>query len=509
MKGLFLNIPKAVEEIHAFSEAIGTESTISRVCVGGHEVIAANNSADWPQGCLYQCPTQSLIVVAAGWLVFRGKMGNLDALATAIGTAVSKAQMDSVLAEIDAGAFTLFIARGNEYFVVTDPFGLHPHYCLDGSPLSGLAPSPQFLSRGCTPDPVRAKILTKLNHVIGNYTAYARIERLDPGSVYTGTAHHHYFDYTPHDIDEGEVVTALQDSLRLFDTRRRILPISGGLDSRLILACGQYDYGFTFGPHGTGDRPVARRFAGKFQDYIEFSLLDLHYDKNVKTVGLRMFDGICEKPFVELLAVYRFLSERWGADCLLFDGYIGDVFTRGTFLKYGGLAGSLEKMLPLTTQMRFDPLRMLRKRYAKLSEAEFGLLEDVFDAKIRGRNLSAPHKTLLFEILYGRASRYAINGGTILSRQFFTPIQPFVIPAVFRKVFGINPFEAMWYDTLPKLWRNVTDSSMQIMTYSGFKPMWNPHLSRLAVLITKGLGRVNVIKGAIQFDRELQQIQWR
>lgn len=509
MKGLFLNIPNAIKEIQTFDMTIGTESTISHIRIEDHEIVASNSSTDWPEGCIYQDSTQALTLVAAGWLFFRGKLGNLTELAAAISNTSTDGQIDSLLSEIDAGAFILFIARGTHYSIVTDPFGLHPHYCLDGSPLNGMAPSPMFLSSGLHSDPAQVSILAKMNYLFGNYTAYARIKRLDPGSVNIGSRYRRYFDYIPQEVDEGEIITALRKSLLLFQGRKRILPISGGLDSRLILACGEYDYGYTFGPKETGDRPIARRFAGKFQDYTEFSLLGLQYDEKARAIGLKMFDGICKKPFVELLVVYRFLFNRWGKDCLFFDGYIGDVFTRGSYLKYGGIRGSIEKLFPLVTQARFDALRMLRKRYAKLNDREFGLLKDIFDDKVGHLNLSEPRKALLFEILYGRASRYAINGGSILSRQYFTSIQPFMIPAVFRKVFGIDPYEAMSYLTVPKLWRHLNDPLMQTMTYSGFKPMWNPHLSRLAVLVTKGLGRFNVIKKSVQFDRELQHVRWQ
>lgn len=508
MKGLFVNVPSAIKAIQSFDTPLETESKLVHIRVGEHEIIANNSPADWPVGCVYEDKALALTIVAAGWLIFRGKLGNLTELGAAVGESSDDAQIGHLLSEIEAGAFILFIGRGIDYAVVTDPFGLHPHYCLDGAPLNGTAPSPMFLSKGLTPDARLVSILAKMNHLFGNYTVYTRVERIEPGSVNARSHCRHYFDYAPEEVDEGELITALRKSLSLFQNRQRVLPISGGLDSRLILACGDYDYGYTFGPKETGDRPIARNFSSQFKDYHEFSLLDLTYDEKIRTIGLKMFDGICEKPFVELLVVYKFLSDRWGKDCLLFDGYIGDVFTRGSYLKYGGFWGSLEKLLPLVTQTRFDALGMLRKRYAKLNDQEFDLLRVVYDTKIGHRKLSESRKALLFEILYGRASRYAINGGTILSRQYFTPVQPFMIPAVFRKVFGIDPYEAMSYLTVPKLWRHLNDPLMQTMTYSGFKPMWNPHLSRLAVLVTKGLGRFNVIRKSVQFDRELQHIKW-
>ena len=509
MKGLFVNIPNAIKAIQTFDVALGTESTLDYVRVGKHEIVANNSAEDWPQGCVYEDKAVALTVVAAGWLIFRGKFGNLSELASAIGNTSSDSQVDHLLSEIDAGAFIIFIRRGVDFSIITDPFGLHPHYCLDGAPLKGMAPSPTFLSKGLKPDALRVSILSKMNHLFGNYTTYARIERLEPGSVNMGARHRRYFDYSPQEVTGVEIIAALRQTLSLFRERKKILPISGGLDSRLILACGEYEYGYTFGPKETGDRPIARQFSGHFQKYLEFSLLDMKYNEKVRDAGVKMFDGVCEKPFVELLAVYKFLFDQWGKNCLFFDGYIGDVFTRGTFLKYGGFMGSIEKLFPLITKVRFDALRMLRKRYAKLNDQEFGLLKGIYEEKIGHLKLSEPRKALLFDILYGRASRYAINGGTILSRQYFSPVQPFMIPIVFRKVFGIDPYEAMSYQTVPKLWRHLDDPLMQALTYSGFKPMWNPHLSRMAVLVTKGLGRFNVIKKAVQFDRELQHIRWQ
>ncbi len=309
---------------------------------------------------------------------------------------------------------------------MTDPFGLHPHYFTDGDPFSRLAPSPAYLSQGRDHDPLAASLLRRRHHLFGSRTLYEGVERLPPGAIVTPGRTIPYFDYTATTGDLPDVPDLLSREFAAFDGIPTVLPLTGGLDSRLVLASVDVDYGYTFGRADTWDRPVARRFAGFLREYDEFSLLDHPYPKEIRAAVMRIFDGTCDAPFAEIVPAYQRLATNWGGGHVLIDGYTKDVFQRATYLTHGGLRGSLAKLLPILTMRNFDPIVFLCRRHP-LPDAEFSLIREPFERFVEPLALDAARKLLLFELVHGRGSRYTLNGGTILGGQFFIPVQAFYL----------------------------------------------------------------------------------
>ncbi|MFN0150031.1 MAG: hypothetical protein ACKVU1_04855 [bacterium] len=508
MKGLFLNVEHAESEIARIDSLIGTRAHITKV---GHtafgQIVVNHHPVAWPDGPVIDARSEGIFAAASGWFSFRGRLGDLRAFARAFAGARTSDERERVLAEIDAGAFVILIDTPAGPAIVTDPFGLHPHYFVD-TPLSRIAPSPHFLKDGRAQHAGAAAILRAKNHLFGNLTAYEGIERLEPGSVITRGGVARYFRYESGLDDARRLPATLGAALTPFAAKKTILPISGGLDSRLIALCGRFDYGYTFGPRDTGDRPVARRFASRFGDYREFSLLELDYPQAHRDAANMIFDGVCEKPFAEVVSVYRHLHAAWGADCFFFDGYLGDVLQRATYLTYGGVAGSIAKLLPWITLARFDALTILRRRHAKLSPESFRVVADCFERTVGTMPIDAPHKLLLFEILYGRGARYSINGGSVLSGQYWPAVQAFFLPPAFRLLFGQDMAESLFYRTVRRAWSEVPRDTADVPTYSGFKPHWNAHRSRATMLVVKGLGKAGLYNRAVSYESEIPRIRW-
>lgn len=509
MKGLYLDVPKAREWIAEVDQALGHESVLASATHHNREIWVSYHAADWPQGPIFHDPERDLTLAASGWFYFRGGIGDLPGLAAALGSARSHEERRTVLAEIVAGAYVLVLLMGTETILITDPFGLHPHYVLADEPTARLAPTPRLVSEDGSTDPLLSAALEKQDHLFDNLTAYCGVERLEPGAVTTSEGCTQYFDYTPGESGDEKILVTLETALALFKGRPRILPLSGGLDSRLLLASGCFEYGYTYGPRDTGDRPIARRFAGHFDEYREFSLLDQEYPEAHWRAGMRMLEGVCARPFVELLPVFAGLRRCWPYEAWFFDGYAGDVLQRGLYLTAGGIYGSLAKLFPPLTMCRFQPLTVLRRRYARLSPQAFALLADAFEQKTSGWQMDAPRRTVLFEMLYGKGTRHTLNGGTIFSGQFFSPIQPFVIPSVFRAFWARHPFAGLTYKTIHELWQQVPREFADVPTYSGFKPTWHPHRARTTMLVVKGLGKKGIIRRSLSYENELRHIVWR
>jgi hypothetical protein len=529
MKGLYLNVAGATEGIQRIGALVGAPT---RLATGAHpafrDVVVDYHADAWPEGPIVNDRDGRLFAAASGWMSFRGEIGALAAFArafaaahghahahgpgAAIGTPAtdSMATIESVLAEVDAGAFVILLAAGDDAFIITDPFGLHPHYFAD-DPFARIAPSPHFLKEGRAIVPEHATILRAKNHLFGNLTIYEGIERLEPGVAIArapSTRDSRYFRYESARSDVRELAPTMRRALAFLAGRRTIVPLSGGLDSRLLAHSGDFDYGYTFGPAATGDRPIARRFASRFREYAEFSLLDLTYPSAHREAGAIIFDGVCEKPFLEILSVYRSLHERWGGGCFFLDGYLGDVLQRGTYLTYGGVLGSMAKLLPWITLRNLDGIELLRRRHAAIPPGAFRIVADLYERTVGEMDLDEAHRVLLFEILYGRGARYSINGGTVLSGQYWTPVQAFFLPQVFRLLFGQRMEDALFYRTVRAAWSAVPREVTDVPTYSGFRPHWNAHRSRATMLVVKGLAKAGLYKRAVSYESELPRIRW-
>jgi len=506
MKGLYLNVPDAEAAVSRFDRLIGVETAVAR---GKHpafpRVVIGYHPEAWPQGPVVDEP--EIFAAASGWFVFRGRVGDLRGFALAFSEARVRGEETRVLSEIAAGAYVILLGLGQDGFIVSDPFGLHPHYFAD-EPFSQIAPSPHFLKEDRPPVPEHAAILEAENHLFGNLTLYRGVERLEPGAIITRRSVHRWFRYESERGAVSGVRDALAAGVALFRGTTSILPLSGGLDSRLIAASGAFDYAYTFGPPTTGDRPVARHFAGRFREYKEFSLLEIPYPIAVREIASECLDGVCLRPFLELVPVYQFLYRAWGGG-FFFDGYLGDVLQRGTYLTHSGFRGSLAKLMPSLTLNGFDPLALLRRRHPALSAESFALVADLYRKTMGEMDLDDLHKVLLFEIIYGRGARYTTNGGTILSGQFWTPIHPFFFPQVFRLLFGQSLEDALFYRTMRRVWSSVSRSDAAVPTYSGFSPLWNEHRARATMLVVKGIGRTGLYRRAISYESELPRVHWR
>ncbi|MDP7494735.1 MAG: hypothetical protein QGG26_17345 [Candidatus Undinarchaeales archaeon] len=508
MKGLYLNVPKARERIEELDHAIGAPTHLavaSREGLG--DVVVNHHPLDWPDGPIREDAASDTFAAACGWFVFRDKLGDLAGFASAFREARERGRELEILADVRAGEFLMLLAIGDERFVITDPFGLRPHFTMDGDPCRCLAPSPWFIKGDRKTDPIAASMLRERHYLYGTMTAYDGVERVEPGSVIGRAGARSYFDYGAPGAPLSGLADAIGGELAAFGERKHILPLSGGLDSRLLLATGDVHYAYTFGPRDTGDRPVARRFAHLVQDHWEFSLLDLTYPKRSREAGTRLLDGICDDPFYELLPINERLFRRGGEACITLDGFCGDVLQRGTYMTYGGVIGSLAKLLPWLTTRDFDPLTVLRRRNAALSDEQFEVVARIFREKMGRPGLDGPQRLTLFELMYGRGVSYIFWGG-LVADQFYTNVRAFFLPAAFRTLFSADLAAAAHYRNLRPIWSALPRELTDVATYSGFKPLWNPHVARASMLAHKALAHLGVGR-TISYTSELDSVVWR
>lgn len=509
MKGLYLNIPNAAALIQCVDHLLGVETCVASAFHGAAgEVVISHHPADWPDGPVFSDPSRELLGASSGWLSFRGKAGDLRALVLALSNAVTDEEKSRVLEDVDGGSFVLLLAQGSHFRIISDPFGLHPHYVRRAPGPVRLAPSPFFLKGAAAADQDQLLILDRMNHLVGDSTAYPDVTRVPPGAIVDRDRAHFYFDYTPTVFEPREIVKDLGSIARSFEGRRRVLPLSGGLDSRLLLATGTFECGFTFGPQDRGDRPIARRFADRFdQGYDEFSLLDLEYPGRLAVAAKVIFDGTCARPFRELLSVFARLVENWGGDSIFFDGYLGDVLTRWSWLNVPTLRDQILRSLPGLRIAKARDIELLRQRYAEVPPDSYRKVLDAYSQMPVGRHLDPLRRMVLFEILYGRGARYIINGNGIMAGQFFTSVQPFFFPRVFRRLFAMTPRAGLGFDGLRELWALLPSDLSHARNLEGYAPAWPAEISRVVWFVNTVLRKL-APRAVRDYGDELRQVRW-
>ena len=508
MKGLYYNVAKITDICDEFKFCVNRDAEI--VSEGKVNLIV---SANRQSSQLVDENGDTLVVY--GWVTYNNKMNPLEEILNDFREILKNEEPFGKL-KFDSGNFIIYLLIKETEYIVTDPWGFAAHYArFDNKKIDQIAPSPAFIKEGASVNKLCESILNKKNHLFGDLTLYNEILRLSPGFVYEIDKEKKscYFNYA------NNTKNSLEDAMDAFSANygfgnnkeRSILPISGGLDSRFILGVHEFSYGYTFGPRDTGDRPVARNFREYFDYYDEFSFKELTYEQKVKDYSSIIFDGISQKPFAELLVVYRKLKNCFPEADFFYDGYLGDVLLRGTYFNHTSFKGNFQKIFVSSIYKNFTPEKVLKQRYAQLSSEEFSLLLHQYNSLDVIQNLAIPdtHKFLLFEMLYGRGARYIVNGGTTMASQFYTVVQPFFQnKSMFDYLFQQSAKEMLNWAKVKAVFKCLP-KSLSIKTYSGYSPLWPAFVNRPVMLGNKTLSKLGIIKGSQSYDDELKDVEWR
>lgn len=409
------------------------------------------------------------IFIMSGWFVYKKQLNPLTLLANDI-----VIHGINVLNNVLAGVFTLFWQSQHEEVVLTDPLGLSTHFIDKTSTELRVAPSVKVLkndSHHLNQD--MQSILNKKNHLFGNYTLFNGVERLSPGSCYGLTSERSYF--VLHAAKPlGSLSEAVKELTVYWKKDTKILPISSGLDSRYLLANGTYKYGFTYGPNNSPEREIAASFSEDFEEYLAFDYSEQPLHRQESDILEEMAFGTLN-PISRLLTNYSFVAQHFKQAKVFFDGYLGDLFQRGTYINFKGKRGEVLKLFPfiygLTT---FKSKTLLRLRYKELTNNEFAILWEDFVKRTNSLTLTDYQKVTYYEFLYGRGGRYTIFGSNILAAQFFTVVSPFAARGIFDSFIQQDYSKAVQYKSLQKIWERVASKYKTVKVESGYTPLSNP-----------------------------------
>lgn len=403
----------------------------------------------------------------SGWFIYKGKKNNLQDLASDLVN-----QGDVCLNELTASNFIIYHLSNNVERVITDPFCLNNHFIDNKSSQLRISPSVKSLFK---PElhkelPLLKEVFALKGHLFGNYTLFEGIERLEPGASISidGVNKYHTLD-AEKILPLEDIPEHFSDIIKYWPYDERVLPISSGLDSRLILASGKFKYGYTYGPKSSPELTISSKFKEDFGCYESHGFTDVPAVKHEKKLVSELSFGTL-KPIPYIYLNYHYVSKKFHEAKVLFDGYLGDVFQRATYIPPKGLIGELFKLFPFILKFNISSRQLIKLKYKGLSDDAMNLVLNDFELRTNNLNLNPYQAVTYYEFIFGRGGRYTIFGSNVLANQCFTVVCPFTSLVVFNSFIFNDYIDAAFYKTMNRLWSRVDRRYSSVPVESGYSP---------------------------------------
>ena len=465
MRGLYFNtkVDAMAPSIDFFAE----HNHRLEAQVASQSLVMIYSKYDWPETPVVSLDNGGKLY-CYGWFIYQDERNNLARLANDYVTSGAK-----VFDAVELGCFVMLYEHQGKVKVIVDRFSISTHYCRQRGGQLEIAPSVAAFDDLPEANPVLSQVLERKGHLFGNYTVYDGIERLDPSSELSddGTLNHYgEFRFDSPDVDKLDEIPALFAKVaEYWPKAHRTLPISGGLDSRLCLVYADYEFGYTYGPESSGDRPIARLFSDSYNRYEEFEFKKPELLPQEQGILDKVFFGV-SSYIPQLMSTYYYTFGLAKGAYALFDGYLGDVFQRGNYLKFPGPKGTLLKMFPWIYKFGFSAEYLIRQRHKAVGEAGLEMMLEDFRRRTAKLDASDYQKLTWWEFVYGRGGRYIVNGGCISSGQFYTPVPVFLYRPVFDRLIAQDFADAAQYKTVARLWKTAPQRYRQIPSDAGVGP---------------------------------------
>jgi hypothetical protein len=365
------------------------------------------------------------------------------------------------LKNISDGVFIAVFSHQQEFFIFNDPMGLSNHYYHINNGSLHLTPALWAFEKSSLTlkkNPLMTGILNKIGHLFGVNTVYNEVFRMQPGSILdlqgNSTFYFNIAEVKPIAVEKLPLLIA--KLIAYFPTEKRQLPISGGLDSRLMLSAGQFTLGYCYGPEKSGDRPIARFFSDEFSQFEEFDFSLVAKRGSEASVYRELLETPAQFVQDDFLAAYRHASRFKKEANVIFDGFLGDALQRGVWMYIGGVLGELYRFFPLLyTLKRVDAQFILKRRYHKLTAEEFAVFFDDFCLRTDHLALDDYAKVTYYEFIWSRGARFVNNGALTLNGQFAMIVPLFANPVVFSTLIKQNFAQTIRFKTVNKIWQLV------------------------------------------------------
>jgi len=459
------------------------------------------NPDEWQKEPVYH--DKDLFVAVYGWFVYRNEKNNLERLAEDF-----KNKGTEILDEIDGGIFLIYTQWNGSTCLINDLLCLNHHFFDNTSDTFKTAPSPCFFD-GKKESSFLKSIFLKQGHLFGNYTPYNNIERLEPGSFCLNTPSNckRYYRLNPDPFDRHKLIRDIRSLSGFWDKENRIIPLSSGLDSRLILASTTMKVGYCYGPAKSRDRKIANKLKDHLHTLHGFSLLDLQVTGQEKDTAKALFRETDPKPLTGLLFAFRHIHRQLPNHYADFDGFLGDVFQKGSYITFPNLKGFLYILFPFLFYGKSNKNkaeRILKYRYPRLNKEEFDFLLKDFHTRTDHLAMNDLKKVTCYELFYGRGTRYIIHGGITMKSQYLTVVPPFSHRPILENLFSLDLVKSLKHANMRRIWSGMDRDIARIKTEHAFHPLMPPFMGRAVELLAKTFERF--IRRGKSFERELEDV---
>lgn len=368
---------------------------------------------------------------------------------------------------IEYGFFCAIIVEKHKKYTIflTDPLSLNSHFYSLSENTIKIAPSAQYIEG--EQDKLTTEFIRAHSHAIGKYTAKKNVFRLLP------------FEYI--DLNQKEVLTTTnwkrpnhstsditKDISRLQNATEKLstcVALSSGFDSRLIAAIFKPKISYTWGPSNSRDIKVSKKLS-KLLD-IETSTFPL--PSSINELDQDIFNFHCRdncNQNMQVVAGYRIAYQTTKQADLCLDGFLGDVYQRGTYFYGKGLFAETTKILPYLYKL-ITPHGLLRSRYSKIwkNEKTRSLLLNQYSNFLKMHQLeNTINSVVAFEYLWGRGVRLIGTGGAGANSTYNNVLTPLASPRIVSALLSTSPkklsrlyiFKNLWADlAIPKEIRNI------------------------------------------------------
>jgi hypothetical protein len=470
MRGIYLNTN--TDAMKASIDFFAEYNHQLRENVHGNEIVIVYSKYDWTSAPVVQLGQNDGggRVYCCGWFLYKNERNNLTQLAQDY-----IREGIEVFDKIDLGAFVFVHVDENNVSVISDCFSLLPHFFSRKDGQLAISPSPKAFNDLPPANPLLVEAHKAKRHLFGNYTVYEGIERLNPGTETKSTGE--VTSYVSYDFDHPEkeqfdkVPDYIAKLISHWPEASRTLAISGGLDSRLFLVGQRFENGYTYGPKDSGDRPIARQFTDRFNQYEDFEFTAPGMLEQEKSLTEEMFFG-SSSGVPQLLSNYKYTFDKSNGAYVFFDGFMGGTFQRGNPVKLRSLLGIVLKTFPWLYKLNFSAKFLLRRMYQAYSDEVFETLLADFEKRTAHLKANTYQKICWYESLFGYYGRFVINGGNIISGQMYTTVAPFLYKPVYKIMMWQNYTNAVQYKVLKKLWGNTPERYRNMASEAGILPMY-------------------------------------
>jgi len=433
------------------------------------------DAREWKSPSIYKFEDKTIII--SGWFVLNGEKNNLESLFTEI----KKLGLKETLNNIELGVFTGVFFDGSDSYMFADYLSLSHHFYTKTKNGVKISPIINYLiNEDSIFNEHAQKILNKTGYLLGNDTVYNNINRIPPGCIvnlsdYKEEVYFHFNNSNQIKVEYIPVV--IKDIISLWDKRYRNIALSSGFDSRLIYACGDFKYVYTFGPEKSYDRKSALKLFKIKNDidsrYDGFNFAENEAPDYLKKLNKILFEGAATVPFEDkFIASFYHAFTHSENEYVTFDGFLGDALQRGTLLHIKNRISKLLKTFPILNKNYLTSNKLIISRYGK--EVGNSYVLPLYEHFLNIYNLKdSINSYLLFEIMYGRNTRYIINGATVLKGINNISVPVFAHRIVFETLILQDFVDTISYKTFKKLWRNIPKSIKKVpseMLYSVMTP---------------------------------------